>query len=202
MLYQNKEYQWIHLKIEAVLEWERPKNVFEIRSFLGLAGYCRRFVQDFSKLAGSLTSLTQKGIKFEWSDKWSKWFEELKRRLTTTPILIIPVRGRGYVVTIDASLLGLGCVLMQEGWVFAYGSRQLKDHERNYVVHDLELAAIIFTLKQWRHYLCGEEFEVVTDYKSLEYIFTLKDLNLRQRRWLEYMSHFDFKVKYHPEKIG
>ena len=87
---------------------------------------------------------------------------------------------------------------MQEGQVVAYGSRQLKPHERNYPVHDLELAAIIFALKQWRHYLCGEDFEVITDHKSLEYIFTQKDLNLRQRRWLEIMSDYDFKVKYHP----
>src|SRR3954469_17596235 len=134
-------------KIEAVITWERPKTVFDIRSFLGLAGYYRRFVRDFSRLVAPLTRLTRKGAPFTWSDECEASFLELKTRLTTAPILIIPERGLGYTVSCDASLLGLGCVLEQLGGVVAYGSRQLKNYEGNYPVHDLELAAVVFALK-------------------------------------------------------
>src|SRR5436190_4257868 len=187
-------------KIEAVMDWERPKSVFDIRSFLGLAGYYRRFVHDFSKLAAPLTRLTRKGVKFEWTDDCESSVLELKTRLTTAPVLIIPERGLGYTVCCDASLLGLGSVLEQLGRVVAFGSRQLKDHERNYPVHDLELAVVVFALKAWRHYLYGEIFDVLSDHKSLSYIFTQRDLNLRQRRWLEYLSDYDFTLHYHPGK--
>ena len=189
-------------KIDAVMSWERPKNVFEIRSFLGLAGYYRRFVEDFSRLAAPMTRLTRKGVKFAWNDACEHAFEELKKRLTTAPVLVIPERGLGYTVYCDASKEGLGCVLMQSGRVVAYGSRQLKPHEKNYPTHDLELAAVIFALKSWRHYLYGERFEVFSDHKSLKYLFTQKDLNLRQRRWMEYMEDYDFDLQYHPGKAN
>ena len=104
------------------------------------------------------------------------------------------------VVYTDASYTGLGCVLMQRGSVIAYGSRQLKTHEKNYPVHYLELAAIIFALKLWRHYLYGEEFEIFTDHQSLKYLFSQKELNMRQRRWMEYLSDYDCKISYHPGK--
>ena len=138
------------------MNWRQPKTVFEIRSFLGLAGYYQRFIQDFSKLAKPMTRLTQKGVKFEWDKACEHSFQELKKRLTSAPILIIPERDVGYTVYCDASREGLGCVLMQNGKVVAYGSRQLKDHEKNYPTHDLELAAVVFALKSWRHYLYGE----------------------------------------------
>src|SRR5256886_3628965 len=187
-------------KVEVVVSWERPKTVFEIRSFLGLAGYYRRFVRDFLKLAALLTRLTRKCTPFTWSENCESSFLELKTRLTTAPVLIIPQRGLGYTVCCDASLLGLGSVLEQLGRVVAFGSRQLKDHERNYPVHDLELAAVVFALKAWRHYLYGETFNVLSDHKSLSYIFTQRDLNLRQRRWLEYLSDYDISLRYHPGK--
>ncbi|XP_059658311.1 uncharacterized mitochondrial protein AtMg00860-like [Cornus florida] len=134
-------------KVEAVLTWERPKNVFEIRSFLGLVGYYQRFVKDFSRLAAPMTRLTRKGVKFVWNEACDSSFQELKTRLTTAPVLVIPERGLGYVIYCDASRDGLGCVLMQDGRVVAYGSRQLKTHELNYPTHDLELAAVVFALK-------------------------------------------------------
>ena len=102
----------------------------------------------------------------------------------------------------DASKDGLGCVLMQSWRVVAYGSRQLKNHERNYPTHDMELAAIVFALKIWRHYLYGETFEVFSDHKSLNYIFTQRDLNMRQRRWMEYLRDYDFPLHYHPSKAN
>ena len=189
-------------KVEAVMSWERPKSVFEIRSFLGLAGYYRRFIEDFSRLAAPMTRLTRKEVKFEWDDRCEEAFLELKRRLTSAPILIVPDRGQGYTVYYDASRAGLGCVLMQTGRVIAYGSRQLKNHEQNYPTHDMELAAIVFALKIWRHYLYGEEFEVYSDHKSLKYIFTQRDLNMRQRRWMEFLEDYDFTLHYHPGKAN
>ena len=134
-------------KVEVVMSWERPRSIFGIHSFLGLAGYYRRFIEDFSRLAAPMTRLTQKEVKFEWNDLCERAFEELKRRLTSAPILIVSERGQRYTVYYDASNDGLGCMLMQSGRVIAYGSRQLKNHERNYPKNDMELAAIVFALK-------------------------------------------------------
>ena len=116
-------------KVEAMMTWERPKSVFEIRSFLGLAGYYRRFIEDFSRIAAPMIRLTWKEVKFEWDDRCDEAFQELKRRLTSAPILIVPDRGQGYTVYCEASRAGLGCVLMQSRRVVAYGSCQLKNHE-------------------------------------------------------------------------
>ncbi|WKA07227.1 hypothetical protein VitviT2T_025077 [Vitis vinifera] len=191
-----------HSKVEAVQEWQRPTNVFEVRSFLGLAGYYRRFVEDFSRIAALMTWLTRKGVKFDWNEECENAFQELKRKLTTAPVLTAPISGELFTIYCDASTVGLGCVLMQQGKVVAYASRQLKQHERNYPTHDLELAAMVFALKTWRHYLYGEKFEVYSDHKSLKYIFTQKDLNSRQRRWMETLEDYDFALHYHPGKAS
>ena len=159
-------------KVEVVMSWERPKSVFEIRSFLGLVGYYRRFIEDFSRLTAPMTRLTRKEVKFDWDDRCEKAFQELKRMLTSAPILIVPDRRQRYTLYCDASRAGLGCALMQLGRVVAYGSRQFKSHEQNYPTYDMELAAVLFALKIWRHYLYGEEFEVYSYHKSLKYIFT------------------------------
>ncbi|XP_065860006.1 uncharacterized protein, partial [Euphorbia lathyris] len=189
-------------KIKAIDEWEPPKNVTELRSFLGLAGYYRRFVEGFSLIAGPLTKLLRKGVVFQWNDKCHQSFEELKKRLTSAPVLVLPSEGGGFVVYTDASGQGLGCVLMQNGKVIAYASRQLRPHEMNYPTHDLELAAVIHALKVWRHYLYGETFQILTDHKSLKYIFTQKELNLRQRRWIELLKDYDGTIDYHPGKAN
>ncbi|KAL5562713.1 hypothetical protein UlMin_032460 [Ulmus minor] len=140
-------------KIDAVSKWPVPTNVTEIRSFLGLAGYYRRFVEGFSTLAAPLTALTKKDQRYEWTDKCERSFQELKKRLTSAPILVLPTDVTDFTVYCDASRIGLGAVLMQNGRVIAYASRQLKVHEKNYPTHDLELAAVVFALKIWRHYL-------------------------------------------------
>ncbi|WMV20158.1 hypothetical protein MTR67_013543 [Solanum verrucosum] len=127
---------------------------------------------------------------------------ELKKRLTTAPVLTLPEGTQGFVVYNDASRVGLGCVLMQNGKVIAYASRQLKVHEKNYPTHDLELAAIIFALKIWRHYLYGVHGDVFTDHKSLQYVFTQKELNLKQMRWLELLKDYDMSILYHPGKAN
>ena len=190
------------VKIEAIVNWKPPRNVTEVRSFLGLAGYYRRFVQGFSVIASSLTRLLRKGVKFEWDDKCQSSFERLKEILVEAPVLIQPTSGRDYTVYSDASRIGLGCVLMQDGKVVAYASRQLKPHEQNYPTHDLELAAVVFALKIWRHYLYGEKCRIFTDHKNLKYLLTQKDLNLRQRRWLELLKDYDCIIDYHPGKAN
>ncbi|KAK8595273.1 hypothetical protein V6N13_123153 [Hibiscus sabdariffa] len=143
-------------KVEAIVNWKQPTSVIEIRSFLGLAGYYRRF----------------------------------------------PVSRKEFVVYSDALYIGLGCVLMQEGRLVAYASRQLKTHEKNYPTHDIELAAVVFALKIWRHYLYGERCIVYTDHKSLKYLMTHKESNLRQRRWLELLKDYDLSIEYHPGRAN
>ena len=121
-------------------------------------------------------------MKFEWDDKFQSSFERLKEILVEAPLLIQPTSGRDYTVYNDASRISLGCVLMQDGKVVTNHSRQLKPHEQNYPTHDLELAAVVFAVKIWRHYLYGEKCRIFTDHKSLKYLLTHKDLNLRQHR--------------------
>ncbi|KAK1694458.1 hypothetical protein QYE76_011155 [Lolium multiflorum] len=127
-------------KIKTVTEWKAPTTQTEVRAFLGLAGYYRRFVEGFSSIARPMTQLLQKDKKFEWTAKCEESFQQLKSRLTTAPILIMPDITKPFDVYRDASKIGLGCVLMQEGKVISYLSRQLKQHEQNYPTHDLELA--------------------------------------------------------------
>jgi len=189
-------------KVQAVVDWEMPTSVREIRSFLGLAGYYRRFIAGFSSLSGPLTALTKKNAPFVWCDKCEASFQELKHRLVTAPVLTLPMESVGYVVYTDASKKGLGCVLMQQVRVVAYASRQLKEHEKNYIIHDLELAAVVHALKIWRHYLYGEKCEIHTDHQSLKYIFTQRDLNMRQRRWLEVLKDYDSQMFYHLAKAN
>ena len=143
-------------KVKDVLNWETPKNVGDIRSFLGLAGYYRRFVEGFSKISRPLTKLLEKNAVFKWTEECESAFEELKRTLTTAPVLVMPDMQKEFAVYCDASGKGLGCVLMQEGHVVAYAYRQLRKHERNYPTHDLELAAVVHALKIWRYYLVAK----------------------------------------------
>nr|GFA26545.1 reverse transcriptase [Tanacetum cinerariifolium] len=152
-------------KVEAITKWPRPTSVTEVHSFLGLAGYYRRFVEGFSHLALPLTKLMRKGEKFVWNEEREKSFEELKQRLVSAPVLTLPFGSGGFQIYSDASKKGLSCVLMQHGNVIAYASRQLKPYEVNYPTHDLELAAVVFALKIWRHYLYGESCDIFTDHK-------------------------------------
>ena len=137
-------------------------------------------------------------MRFQWTEACEASFQKLKDCLTSAPVLALPSGTGGYTVYYDASRVGLGCVLMQHGTVIAYASRQLKWHEQNYPTHDLEMAAVIFALKIWRHYLYGETCEIFTDHKSLKYIFQQRELNLRQRRWLELLKDYDCTIQYHP----
>ncbi|GJZ67776.1 putative reverse transcriptase domain-containing protein [Tanacetum coccineum] len=166
-------------KIESIKDWESPKTPTEIRQFLGLAGYYRRFIEGFSKIAKPMTKLTQKSVKFNWGEKEETAFQTLKQKLCSAPILALPKGSENFVVYCDASHKGLGAVLMQKEKVIAYASRQLKIHEKNYTTHDLELGAMVFALKMWRHYLYGTKCVMFTDHKSLQHILDQKELNMR-----------------------
>ena len=154
------------------MDWKAPTLVYEVWSFLGLAGYYHRFILDFSKIAKPVTRLLQKVENFNWTLECEAAFHTLRTLLTTTPILAQPDIEKPFDVFYDASGIGLGCVLMQEGRVIAYASRQLRKHEVNYTTHDLELAAVVHVLRIWRHYLLGNVYHIYTDHKSLKYIFT------------------------------
>ncbi|KAD0325810.1 hypothetical protein E3N88_44451 [Mikania micrantha] len=164
-------------KIEAIKNWTTPSTPTEIRSFLGLAGYYRRFIANFSKIALPLTTLTQKSQAFIWGQKQEDAFQLLKQKLCNSPILSLPEGSDDFIVYCDASNLGLGCVLMQRDKVIAYASRQLKVHEKNYTTHDL-------------------------NHKSLQHILNQKELNMRQRRWVELLTDYDCEIRYHPGKAN
>jgi hypothetical protein len=169
-------------KVRDMLNWMPPTNVSEIHSFLGLACYYHRFIQDFSKIAKQMMRLLEKGKVFKWTQDCQASFKELKKHLTTTPVLILPDVSKKFDIYCDASRQGLGCVRMHDGQVVSYASHQLRKHEKNYPTHDLELAAVVHALKIWRCYLIGHRCEICSDHKSLKYIFSQTDLNMRQRR--------------------
>jgi hypothetical protein len=173
-----------------------------VQSFLGLAGYYRRFILNFSKISKPITKLLKKGTKYVWSKEYDEAFQTLKKLLTTSPVLAQPDIAKPFDVYCDASETGLGCVLMQEGRVISYSSRQLRCHEEHYPTHDLELVAVVMVLRTWQHYLLGNVVHIYTDHKSLKYIFTQPDLNMRQRRWLELIKDYELEVHYHPGKAN
>ncbi|GJZ87091.1 reverse transcriptase domain-containing protein, partial [Tanacetum coccineum] len=171
-------------KIEAVKNWASPTTPTEIRQFLGLVGYYRRFIEG------------------TWGEDQESAFQLLKQKLCEAPILALPKGNDDFVVYCDASHQGLGAVLMQREKVIAYASRQLKPHEEKYTTRDLELRAVLFALKIWRHYLYSTKYIVFTDHKSLQHILDQKELNMRQRRWLELLADYDCKTCYHPGKAN
>jgi hypothetical protein len=189
-------------KVQEVMYWKPATSVYQIRSFLGLAGYYQRFIPDFSKIAKPMTELLKKEIRFYWNDKCEEAFHTLRKLLTTAPVLAQPDNSKPFDVYCDASGTRLGCVLMQNNRVIAYASRAVRNDEQNYPTHDLELAAVIHALKIWRHHLMCAKCNIYTDHKSLKYIFTQADRNMRQRRWLELIKDYDLGVHYHPGKAN
>nr|GEW11665.1 hypothetical protein [Tanacetum cinerariifolium] len=184
----------------SIKDWVSPKTSIDVRQFLGLTGYYRRFIEGFLKIAESMTKLTQKGINFNWGEKEENAFQLIKHKLYSVPIMALLEGSEDFVVYCDASYKGLGDVLMQREKVIAYASQQLKIHEKNYTTHDLELGSVVFALKIWRHYLYGTKCIVFTEHKSLQHILDQKKLNMRQRCWLELLSDYDCDIRYHPRK--
>jgi hypothetical protein len=144
----------------------------------------------------------EKNKDFDWTEECHASFEELKKRLMFAPVLVLPDINKTFDIYCDASRQGLGCLLMQEGKVVSYASCQLRKHEKNYPTDDLELAAIVHALKIRRHYLIGHRCEIYSNHKSLKYIFTQMDLNLRQQRWLELIKDYNLGINYHPGKAN
>jgi hypothetical protein len=167
-----------------------------------LAGYYQRFIEGFLKISKPMTELLEKDKNFKWTPTCEASFQELKMRLTSAPILVMPDMEKSFSIYYDASSQGLGCVLMQDFHMVAYASRQLRKHEAHYRTYDLELAAIVHALKIWRHYLMGKRSELYMDHKSLKYIFTQSNLNLRQRILLELIKDYDLEINYHPRKAN
>ncbi|GJZ92770.1 putative reverse transcriptase domain-containing protein [Tanacetum coccineum] len=157
---------------------------------------------NFSKIAKSLSILTQKNKKYVWGDEQEMEFQTLKDKLCNVPILALPNGPKDFMVYCNALCQGLGCVLIQRGKVIAYASRQLKIYKKNYTTHDLELGAVVFALKIWRHYLYGTKSIIYINHKSLQHIFSQKELNMRQHRWIELFSDYDCEIRYHHGKAN
>ncbi|GJW07930.1 putative reverse transcriptase domain-containing protein [Tanacetum coccineum] len=167
-----------------------------------LAGYYQRFIEGFLKIAKSMTKLTQKKVKFVWGNKQEVAFQLLKQKLCSAPILALPEGSKDFIRYCDASIKGLGVMLMKRENVIAYASRQLKIHEKNYTTHDLKLGAVVFALKIWRHCLYGTKCTVFTNHKSLQHILDQKELNMRQCSWLELLNNYDYEIGYQPGKAN
>lgn len=191
-------------KVKAIREWPRLQTVAEVQSFLGTVGYYRRFIRMFSQIAAPLSQLLQKGKEFRWDDEQQKAFDALKAAVSQQPVLILPDPSRAYVVTTDASGFAVGATLSQDQGhglqPIAFLSKKMLPAERNYPVHEQELLAVLIALRQWRHYLLGSRFRVITDHKSLVYLKTQPHLSQRQTRWLEYLEQFDLTIEYQEGK--
>jgi hypothetical protein len=189
-------------KVKEVLDWKPPMIVPEVQNFFGLAGYYRRFILNFSKIVKPIIELLKKGNKYVWSEACDEAFKHLMKLLTTSPVLAQPDTTKPFDVYCDAFGSGLGGVLMQEGQVISYSLMQLRRNEEHYPTHDLELAAVVMALRTWRHYLLGNVVHIYTDHKSLKYILNQLDLNMRHRRWLELIKHYELEVHYHLGKAN
>lgn len=183
-------------KVAAIRDWKEPGNVSQLRSFLGLANYYRKFVKGYSDIATPLTNLTKKDHKWDWSCECQKAFEELKGRMMDQPVLALPNYELPYEVHTDASDFAIGGVIMQNGHPIAFESRKLNDTERRYSVHEKEMTAVVHCLRLWRHYLLGSHFTVKTDNVATTYFQTQKKLTPKQARWQEFLAEFDFTMEY------
>jgi len=189
-------------KVKAIKEYSVPQTVRDIRGFIGIARYYRRHVCNFAKLAKPLTNLTKQYVPFEWTSECQKAFEELKRILSTEPLLIYPDFPQPFIVACDASTKGLGAVLSQlrdgEERPIAYCSRHLNSAESRYSVTELELLAFLFATKQFICYIYGRKFTVYTDHRALKWLLNLHDPSSRLTRWAIKLSEYDYTVEYRP----
>jgi len=187
-------------KVKAIQEWPTPKTVSDIRSFHGLASFYRRFVKDFSTLAAPLNELVKKNVSFKWGEKQEKAFQTLKQRLVSAPILALPNFYKSFEIECDASGIGIGAVLLQEGHPIAYFSEKLSGTALNYSTYDKELYALVRALKTWQHYLFPKEFVIHSDHESLKYLKAQGKLNKRHAKWVEFLEQFPYVIKYKKGK--
>nr|GEX84478.1 putative reverse transcriptase domain-containing protein [Tanacetum cinerariifolium] len=204
LMNRNEKEHEEHLK--AILELLEKEELYakfsKCQFWIPKVQFLDHVIDGFSKVARPMTKLTQRKVKFEWGDKKEAAFQLLKQKLSSAPILALPEGSEDFIVYCDASNKGLGTMLMQREKVISYASRQLKIHEKNYATHNLEFGAVVFALKIWRHYLYGTKCKVFTYHKSLQHILDQKELNMRQRRWLELLSDYDCDIHYHLGKAN
>lgn len=185
--------------------WPAPKNQTDIKSFLGLASYYRRFIKGFADIARPLHQLTEKGHRFKWDDLCEA-FRQLKVSLITAPVLAYPDPQKSFVLDTDASDFGIGAVLSQEGEggverVMAYASRALTKEERKYAATKKELLSMVFFTKHFKHYLLGKEFILRTDHSSLRWLHNFQGLEGQLARWVEQLAAFQYKIIHRPGKL-
>ncbi|XP_043809052.1 uncharacterized protein LOC122722418 [Manihot esculenta] len=187
-------------KVKAIQEWPTPKNANEVRSFHGLASFYRRFVRDFSTIAAPLNEIIKKAVGFKWGKEQELAFNTLKEKLTTAPVLRLPDFSKTFEIECDASGIGIGAVLMQEGRPIAYFSEKLGGAQLNYSTYDKEFYALIRALEVWEHYLLPNEFVIHTDHQSLKHLKGQGKLNKRHGKWVEYLEIFPYVIKYKQDK--
>ena len=187
-----------------VKQWSSPQTVTQVRQFLGLASYYRKFIRNFSEIAAPLTNLTKKSESFYWSPECEQAFQNIKTLLLTAPIVAYPNDDGEYILDTDASDIGIGAVLSQiqngQEKVIAYGSRTLNKAEKNYCVTDKELLALRYFIEYYRQYLLGRKFLVRVDHQPLIWLFSLKEPKGRIARWIEILSAYDFSILHRPGK--
>ena len=187
-------------KLRVINEWPIPRNLHELRSFIGMCSYYRRFIEKFSVIAGPLHDLTKKRVPFHWTAKEHQAFVKLKEKLMSQPVLVLPDLKKPFEVYCDASGDSIGAVLTQDGHPTAYESRRLHDQEKNLGIYEKELLAVIHALDSWKHYLLGTAFVIHTDHQSIKYFMTQTKLSEKQMRWANFLSQFHFHFAHIPGK--
>ena len=200
---RSASFAWIKShksKMEAIKSWPVPQTITQVRSFLGLVGFYRCFVKDFSAIAGPLHELTKKGVVFYWGKAQGRSFDTLKDKLTHMPLLQLPNFCKTFELECDASGVGIGGVLMQDGKPIAYFSEKLHGPVLNYSTYDKELYALVPSLETWHHYLWPKEFVIHSDHESLNYIRSQNNLNRRHAKWVEFIESFPYVIKHKKGK--
>jgi hypothetical protein len=187
-------------KIEAIKSWPTPQSITQVRNFLGLAGFYRRFVKDFSTIAAPLHEFTKKGVLFRWGQTQEESFATFKDKLTHAPLLQLPNFGKTFELACDASGIGIGGVLMQDGKPVAYFSEKLHGPILNYSTYDKELYTLVRSLEMWRHYLWPKEFVIHSDHESLKYLRSQNNLNCRHAKWVKFIESFLYIIGHKKEK--
>jgi hypothetical protein len=183
-------------KVHAIQSWPTPSTVTQVRSFLGLVGFYRRFVKDFSTIAAPLHELTKKGVSFNWRQSQEYSFSLSKEKLTHAPLLQLPDFGKTFELECDASGVGIGAVLMQGGKPIAYFSEKLPGPALNYSTYDKKLYALIRYLHTWKHYLWSKKFVIHSDHESLKHLRSQTNLNHRHAKWVEFLETFPYIIKH------
>ncbi|MCO5557160.1 hypothetical protein L7F22_010719 [Adiantum nelumboides] len=181
-------------KLEVIKDWPNPRNLHEVRSFIGMCAYCRRFIEKFSLIAGPLHDLTKKNVKYVWTEKRQQAFDILKQKLISQPVLALLDLSNPFEVQCDACGDCLGAVLLQEGHAIAYESRRLSSDEQILGIYEKELLAVLHALDSWKHYLLETPFILRTDHQSLKYFMTQTKLSYKQMRWANFLSRFNFHI--------